>query len=272
MIYDAHMHTPLCKHALGAPEEYAAHAVKRGLKGITFTCHSPMPKGWWPRVRMDEEQLPVYHELVKQCAEEFAGKLEVRVGIESDYFPGLEDWIEKLHRENPTFSHCLGSVHYFAPEYMEAYWDDDLVAFQKLYFTHLADSAETGLFDTLAHPDLIKNQEPSDYIIDDLEEHIGKCLDRIAKTGVAMELNTSGLNKRYPEMNPGPQILRMMSARKIPVVIGSDAHVPYRVAADFEDALDVIERSGFSHTSTFIERERVDIPIADARSALIAHE
>ena len=155
---------------------------------------------------------------------------------------------------------------------MEAYWDDDLVAFQKLYFTHLADSAETGLFDTLAHPDLIKNQEPSDYIIDDLEEHIGKCLDRIAKTGVAMELNTSGLNKRYPEMNPGPQILRMMSARKIPVVIGSDAHVPYRVAADFEDALDVIERSGFSHTSTFIERERVDIPIADARGALIADE
>jgi len=69
-------------------------------------------------------------------------------------------------------------------------------------------------------------------------------------------------------MNPGPQILRMMATRKIPVVIGSDAHVPYRVAADFEDALNVIERSGFTHTSTFIERERVDTLIGDARASL----
>lgn len=47
------MHTPLCKHAIGEPEEYAETAIQRGLKGIIFTCHSPMPDGWWSQVRMD---------------------------------------------------------------------------------------------------------------------------------------------------------------------------------------------------------------------------
>jgi hypothetical protein len=41
LFYDSHMHTPLCKHAWGEPEEYAQQALKAGLKGIIFTCHCP---------------------------------------------------------------------------------------------------------------------------------------------------------------------------------------------------------------------------------------
>ena len=51
-MYDSHMHTPLCKHARGAPADYAQEAEKKGLRGISFTCHSPMPFGWNPGVRM----------------------------------------------------------------------------------------------------------------------------------------------------------------------------------------------------------------------------
>ena len=41
MLYEMHMHTPLCKHAIGEPEEYAAMAERRGLAGIAVTCHNP---------------------------------------------------------------------------------------------------------------------------------------------------------------------------------------------------------------------------------------
>lgn len=269
VYFDSHMHTPLCKHAEGEPEAYAEAALKRGLKGIIFTCHSPMPDNWWPRVRMDMNQLDQYIAMIARATQAYAGQLDIRLGMETDFFPGYEWWAEKLN-EMCEFHHVLGSVHFFGPEYKERYWKNDLIAFQKQYFTHIAESAETGLFDTLAHPDLIKNAHPIGYDMDLLEEHLGACLDRVASTGVAMELNTSGLNKTFPEMNPGIRMLRMMHARRIPVVIGSDSHTPRRVGANFDLALDALQEAGYQKVSFFSARKRQDVLIAEVRASLQA--
>ncbi|HSH14701.1 MAG TPA: PHP domain-containing protein, partial [Verrucomicrobiae bacterium] len=37
---DYHMHTPLCRHAVGEPVEYARRARELGLREIAFTDHS----------------------------------------------------------------------------------------------------------------------------------------------------------------------------------------------------------------------------------------
>ncbi len=268
LYYDSHMHTPLCKHANGEPEEYAETALHRGLKGIIFTCHSPMPDGWWPQVRMDISQLDDYLAMVDRTREAYAGRLDVRVGMEMDFFPGFEWWVESLN-ERCEFHHVLGSVHFFGTDYKTKFWKGDLVTFQKQYFTHLAESAETGLFDTLAHPDLVKNLQPENYEFEVIAEHLGTCLDRIAATGVAMELNTSGRLKLAPEFNPGPGMLTMMRERGIPVVLGSDSHVPRRVGSDFGDALDSLEAAGYSKVSHFLSRKRVDLNIPDVRASLM---
>ncbi len=267
IYYDNHMHTPLCKHAEGEPEEYAEMALQRGLKGIVMTCHSPMPDNWWPEVRMDVEQLDEYMAMVQRAAEVYAGKLDVRLGMEMDFFPGMEWWVERLN-ERCDFHHVLGSVHFFGRAYKETFFKNDLLAFQKQYFTHVAESAETGLFDTLAHPDLVKNFQAGLWQFELIEEHLGSCLDRIARAGVAMELNTSGINKAIPEFNPGPQMLQMMQSRGIPVVLGSDSHTPRRVAADFDRALDALEAAGYAKVSCFLGRKRQDFAIADVRATL----
>jgi histidinol-phosphatase (PHP family) len=257
IYYDSHMHTPLCKHASGDTEDYADVALARGLKGITFTCHSPMPEGWWPQVRMNEAQLDEYLEMVERARRAYEGRLEVRVGMEMDYFPGLEWWVEKLNERLPL-SHVLGSVHFFGPEYKAKFFKGDDLAFEKLYFQHLADSAETGLFDTLAHPDLIKNHRPQLWSFERLEECIHESLQRISKTKVAMELNTSGILKRYPETNPGPQMLKLMHQYGIPVVLGSDSHSPKRVGSDFLFATQMLEEAGYTKASYFIGRRRFE--------------
>lgn len=267
VYYDSHMHTPLCKHAVGEPEEYAEVAVARGLKGITFTCHSPMPNRWWPQVRMDESQLDEYLAMVDRARQAFAGRLEVRVGMESDYFPGMEWWVEKLN-ERGDFHHVLGSVHFFGREYKTKFYKGDDFAFEKQYFQHLADSAETGLFDTLAHPDLIKNHKPEHYDFLRLEDSINDALVRIAKTKVAMELNTSGILKRFPETNPGPQMLALMCKHGIPVVIGSDSHKPQRVGADFLFATQLLEEAGYTKASYFIERRRFECSLKTIANSL----
>jgi histidinol-phosphatase (PHP family) len=266
-MIDGHMHTPLCKHAFGDPSEFAEAAVRRGLRAITFTCHSPMPDGWWPEVRMHDTQWDEYVNLVQHTTRQFDGQLDVRLGLESDWFPGMEPWLERLHTRT-RLHHVLGSVHFFGRDYQDRFFTGDVTAFRRQYFRHLAESAETGLFDTLAHPDLVKNFRPEEWSLREIQDEVEAALDRIAATGVAMELNTSGLHKRYSEMNPSLPMLRMMFARGIPVVIGSDAHVSRRVGADFETAIDLVERAGYSEVSYFVDRQRHTMPLAGARDGL----
>lgn len=258
--FDSHMHTPLCKHAYGEPEEYASWALRRGLQGIIFTCHCPMPNGFWPHVRMSDAEFDEYVAMVERCRERFAGDLEVRLGIESDYFPGYEGWIETLH-QRADFHYCLGSVHFQGPEYGKRFHQQDAVAFRKSYWENLAVSAETSLFDCLAHPDLIKNYKTESWNFAEQKEDIIAALDRIAKTGVAMELNTSGIHKRFPEMNPGILMLQLMRERHIPVVIGSDSHHPTRVGESFLMGLELLRDAGYDKVSVFEKRQRKDLSL-----------
>ena len=266
-LYETHSHTPLCKHAEGTPGEYAAVAQARGLAGLIVTCHSPMPDGFSPAVRMAPEQLPEYFDLVAKAREEWLGKVDILLGLESDYLPGMEAWLEKLHSK-AEFHYILGSVHPHLRDYRERYFTGDAAEFLACYYEHLAAAAETGLFDSLAHPDLVKNVIADHWNVGTALDVVRRALDRIAKTGVAMELNTSGLNKKISEMNPGPEILKEIHARGIPVVIGADAHTPKRVGDQFETALRQLRGIGFATVSGFRNRQRYEIPVDAALASL----
>ena len=267
ILYESHCHTPLCKHAFGEPDEYAAVALERGFRGITFTCHCPLPDGFSANVRMTPGQFGEYVAMIHATRDKFAGRLDVRLGLESDYYPGVEPWLEELHGRVPL-SHVLGSIHYQVSDYRKSYYHGDVIAYQELYFEHLALSAESGLFDTLAHPDLIKNESPADWDFERMRPIIARALDRIAATGVAMELNTSGVQKSLSEMNPSPLQLSMMCERGIPVVIGADAHIPERVGDGYETALGLLAAAGYAEVSYFIDRKRQTIPLDSALGSL----
>jgi histidinol-phosphatase (PHP family) len=267
LLYESHCHTPLCKHATGTPSDYAAVAEQRGLKGIIVTCHGPLPDNMGIEHRMAPEEFEQYVDLVAAAREEFAGRVDVRLGLESDFLPGFESWAEKLHARVPLH-HVLGSVHMQTTYYRARYLTDDPFAYQQIYFEHLAQSAESQLFDTLAHPDLVKNEAPDEWNYPRIEPFILRALDRIAKTGVALELNTSGLNKALPEMNPGPRTLAAIRERGIPVVLGADAHRPARVADRYEQALRLLDELGFDQVSYFLDRRRHDVAIPDALASL----
>lgn len=267
VLFETHSHTPLCKHAVGEPTEYAAVAEERGLRGLLVTCHNPMPDGFSARVRMSPEQFDEYIDLVAKTRDEWAGRVDVRLGLEADYFAGYEAWLER-QLNSADFHSVLGSVHPQIEEFRERYWNDDPQEVQRTYFRLLADAAETGLFDCLAHPDLIKNMTKYDWNPSRIMDDIRHSLDRIAATGMAMELNTSGANKVIAEMNPFPDMLVEMATRQIPVCIGADAHEPGRVGDRFGEALELLDSCGFPHVSFFLERQRHDVSIDTAMASL----
>jgi len=268
VFFESHSHTPLCNHADGWPTEYAAVAEQRGLRGLIVTCHNPMPNGMSASVRMREDEFERYIELVAETRTEWEGRVDVRLGLEADFFEGIEPYLER-QLNKADFHFVLGSVHPQIPEFRARYWSGDAVEFQRTYFDLLAKSAETQLFDSLAHPDLIKNMTPKQWRPDVIMGDICHALDRIAATGVAMELNTSGINKSIEEMNPFPAMLREMRVRNIPVTIGADAHTPSRVADGYEAALKVLAECGYKQVSFFLDRKRQDFDIDLVLDSLI---
>ena len=231
LLYESHLHTPLCKHAAGLPGDYAAVAQQKNLKGIIVTCHAPMPDGYSSPYRMKGEQWDEYVGMVAQATEEY---------------------IEAFYK---------GTWPMGDPET----WLD----FQRTYFGHLADAAETGLYDTISHPDLVKNMCPQGWDVGVIMDDVRRALDRIAKAGTAMELNTSGRYKTVPEFNPGLTILHEMQTRGIPVVLGADAHQPKRVADLYPEALQTLQEAEYCEVSFFLNRQRQIVPIKEVLASLV---
>jgi histidinol-phosphatase (PHP family) len=189
------------------------------------------------------------------------------LGIESDHFPGFEGWIKELH-SSADFHYCLGSVHWQGADYRARFETGSVRDFQETYFRLLAESAETGLFDCLAHPDLVKNYKPEAWDFEALRPVVADALDRIAATGTAMELNTSGLHKRYQAMNPGQAMLEMMNERGIPVVVGSDSHEPGRVGENFTLALRQLQAAGYHEVLVFEKRKPSALAISEVLESM----
>ena len=93
-LYETHSHTPLCKHAIGDPQDYAAMAFRRGFQGLLVTCHNPMPAGFSPGFRMSVDEFDDYLQMVFRARQIWRGRIDVRLGIEADYLPGYERWLE----------------------------------------------------------------------------------------------------------------------------------------------------------------------------------
>lgn len=237
------------------------------MRGLLVTCHNPMPGGFSADVRMRVEQFDQYVELVAAASEAWRDRVDVRLGIEADYFVGYEGWLQR-QLDSADFHYVLGSVHPQLAEFRERYWSDNPLEVQRAYFGLLADAAETGLFDCLAHPDLVKNVTAAAWDPEAVMDAVCHALDRIAATGIAMELNTSGVNKTVRQMNPFPQMLAEMQIRGIPVVIGSDAHTPSRVGDAWETAIDLLTAAGYTQLSYFVDRRRHDVPLEQARASL----
>jgi histidinol-phosphatase (PHP family) len=254
---DYHMHTPLCRHATGEPQQYVARALQLGLTEIGFSDHSPMQDDDFDNWRMRLDQLEVYVEKVRQVQQDFP-KLTIRLGLEVDYIPGYEEWIQDLAGRYP-WDYFIGSVHYVTDD-----WDVDNPAKKHewkgrdpdevwgMYFERLVRAAESELFDFIGHPDLPKKFNI--YPRRDAAELFKTFLKAARKENVPFEINTAGLRKECAEIYPSARFLQMALECGVSITFGSDAHAPEEVGYHFADAVELARRVGFTHWCRFAGR------------------
>ena len=261
------MHTPLCRHAVGEPEEYAARAYERGLKGIIVTCHNPLPDGISQDVRMYPQEFPAYIALVERARQAWQGRIDVRLGLEADYLPGLEPFLRE-QLASAEFHHVLGSVHCQIREYRAKYDDGDALQLSKDVFRPSGAGSGKRAFRHAFAPRFSEKYESarvecrarSPFHRNDVRSH--------RRNRHRDGIEHVGRDENDPEMNPGPVILKAMRQRGIPVVIGADAHVPERVADRYEKAMDILESVGYDEVNFFLNRKRHSLPIGVARASL----
>jgi histidinol-phosphatase (PHP family) len=136
------------------------------------------------------------------------------------------------------------------------------------YFETVAASARSGLYDLIAHPDLVKYWgEPRRTPEGDLRRYYEPAVQALSEADVAVELSTAGLRKPAGELYPAPAYLQMCVSAGVPVALSSDAHRPQEIGSGYEHALALLERLGVRELSTFEHRVRTMQPIgADQRS------
>ena len=173
-MIDYHIHTKLCRHASGEMEEYVECAILAGIKEMGFSDHMPMVTDRGDGLAMSIEELPLYVDKISELQEKYP-EIVIKMGIEADYFPGLEKECKKI-TDKYQFDYVIGSVHFIKKWGFDninqiAQWEEkDINKVYSDYFALLRKSAESGLFDIIGHSDLVKKfgQKPSNDISEDI--------------------------------------------------------------------------------------------------------
>ncbi len=211
-------------------------------------------------------QHPFWREHARDDLDEYCdfvrSETPLRLGIEADFVPGCEDRTANL-LEAREFDYVIGSVHFLREEAVDMDGDHDVwrsgdpEAVWRRYFETLGEAARSGLFDVLAHPDLVKvwgRERPLPE--GDLRRFYELAIEGIVEGGVAVEVSTAGLRKPVGEIYPARPLLELCVEAGAPVSLSSDAHEPEQIGYAYERALELLESVGVGEICVFEGRER----------------
>jgi histidinol-phosphatase (PHP family) len=258
-----HTHTRHCD-GHGEPREYAEAALQKGMSSLGFSGHNvlPFPTEW----TMPAEQLESYLREVRDARDRYRGELEVFLGIEADFIPGLTSPVHPGIRRL-GFDFVVGSVHFVGPsdgdhnwtvdgsrEEMEAAVRDgfggDVRRLVERYYGLVAAMAETAAPDIIAHFDVVKknNRDGRLFSEDDPWYHaaVTRALDAVRRSKSILEINTGGVVRNTSgAFYPSPWILEEAQRRDVPVVVSSDAHRPENLDGMFPEAIQALRGAGY---------------------------
>ncbi|SEP26104.1 PHP domain-containing protein [Trujillonella endophytica] len=256
---DNHVHTGWSWDTASASTMARAceRAIALGLPAIAFTEHLDFTV-WDPDDRATDEGLVERH--ASRHAEidvqgYFAELAEVR-----ERFPQLRIWsgVEAgephlfsasiaAHLRNGPVDRVLGSLHSL-PEGGRLYgvghllWEDADGTMRR-YLAEVVDMVESSdVFQVLAHVDFPRRYWPGGihrYAEKDFEEEYRQVFGALARTGRALEVNTSS------PLASVDQVRWFREEGGEAISFGSDAHQPGAVGQRFDLAVDIVEAAGF---------------------------
>jgi len=295
MVFNLHTHTRWSDGS-SEPERYIEEALKQGFSVLGFSDHSPVP--FENSFALKEKNLPVYCRSIRELKKQYAtsssaektnksvsppgqspglgsqpgvagnlpGAIEILLGIEIDFIPGITLAFEELQRKF-NFDYTIGSVHLVREQNLEGLWfidGPDISIYDEgiqrmfggngqkavtAYYRQLQEMVSLHKPDIVGHLDKVKMYNRERYFSETDRWYINlidETLELIAASGAVVEVNTRGLyKKRSDSLFPGPDVLKKILKRNIPVTVSSDAHKPEELSFLFDEAVFTLKNLGF---------------------------
>jgi histidinol-phosphatase (PHP family) len=274
VLTDYHVHlrpdeddTPAARYFTAAnAENYRTVAQERGIAELGVAEHihrftqalDVWQHPWWRRWARDD--VDAYCAFVRE-------ETDLRLGIEADYVAGAEDRLANF-LDDREWDYVVGSVHFVRDEAVDmedwSVWGrgESAEKVWRRYFETLGEAARTGLFDIMAHPDLVKVWGTDAPVPEgDLRRYYEPAVEGFLEGGVAVEVSTAGLRKPVGEIYPSRGFLELAVEARLPVALSSDAHLPDQLGYRYEEAVALLEQVGIGELSVFERRERRSEPI-----------
>jgi histidinol-phosphatase (PHP family) len=262
------------------PEQVVEESIANGINFICFTDHYRRPgeleTGWNTSGFHPNE----YIQNIRNLQKKYQDKIDISYGVEFDWLPNHTDWIKKELAKS-KFDFILGSVHLLFHKdkighFMFRNGESD--KWQKAseefggvknmvikYYKSIREMIKSGLFDCVAHMDVIKMHNPNSMFFSEEElwykHEVIKTLDILKKSKMAMEINTSGLTRDVLAPYPSLWILKEAKKRNIPLTIGTDAHIREAIAKELGFAYRFAKEAGYSEIVRFKDRKMISISI-----------
>jgi len=279
-LRDYHTHSRRCGHGLGEIEDYVKVAIVKNLKEIGISDHFPIgavnkdPKliETLKIASMEVEEFPRYIKEIKGLKEKYKDKIDISISTEiSFYTPGgaLSLQKEVLEPFMDDIDYIIGGIHdvkwhespqilldpSLAPEIFGKYGEDKIIL---EYLNKLIKLVDTTFFDVIAHFDYYRMMyRPNNPIYSqNIWQKLLDLLDKIKNKGMAIEINTSATRKSLSNQFPDDKIIKEIIQRKIPLLLGSDAHKPEDVGYMFEETLEKVKKWGLTHLCIYEKREQ----------------
>ena len=262
---DCHVHTAFSSDSEANPAEAVMHAIGRGMSLICITDHHDMdyPGGEF------QLNVPLYKEKTAELRDFFANRIEVLCGVELGLQPYLAETgrIEKFTEEG-GFDYVIGSVHMVDGK--DPYIREDLdMTDTELYTRYFEQTLECvqklSGFQALGHLDYIVRYgygKDKEYSYLKYRDVLDAILETLIRRDIALEVNTAGYRKGLGFSNPHPDILwRYLDLGGEKITIGSDAHEPENVGADFKKTAELLQAVGFRYLTVFHGKEESGIPL-----------
>jgi histidinol-phosphatase (PHP family) len=265
MNFNIHTHTRFSDGS-SDPEDYIKEAISQGFEALGFSDHSPVP--FENKFAIREEKLDEYVNTILGL-KELHSSLRVLLALEVDHIPEITQPFD-LYRKKYPLDYLIGSVHLVKNETSEKLWfidgpdimiydnglkeifAGDAVMAVTSYYRQLQEMIVTQKPDIIGHLDKIKMYNRNRFFSEEESWYVTlveETLDLAAGSGCVIEVNTRGIYKKRSEtLFPGPEVLKMIHRRNIPVTVTSDAHKPHELSLGFVEAAKVLKELGFRST------------------------